>query len=265
MREQAHRIAVQRRDEWWNGLSTEQKKQLMGERDDLTDFKPGVIELDPAHSSTPYSVQEFCLLLGLFVPLDELASQPQEELEAATLWAMTVHLEASDNDVIIAPRPEWLPSRDSASAGEECERDREAHGGEERVRQLYNDDWLTRLRIDREPEEPEEPEPFQVGDLESRLREIVDSLRGITPPETAAGNASWLEEWIDQGCPMFDRAPEPSSDPEWNTAGIGDGSQLEQALKHDSPDTCVGEDTSSESFHGHDSISGDDNFTVRND
>lgn len=235
MRQQVHEIGVERYRKWWDGLTPEQQKQQrrgildaeIGEAEVIGEYKPGVIELDPEFPPTPYAVQMQLMMLGVFTSLSDLAERTREELEIAALWAATAMLSASDNDVIISPRPEWLPGRDSAQIVELVQADIEKHGGEDEVRRIFGDDWYGDAVVD------EQPEPFQVGDLESRLSEIVDSLRMMPPPETTAANADWLEQWLARGCPMFD-PPETAA--------------------HDSLDTSVDEDISTEIQDGNDSI-----------
>lgn len=216
MRHDADRIARERYQEWWDSLTpAEQTRQrravLEAESDEATEvahFKPGVIELDPHHPTTPYTLQMQLMMHDIFVPLVDLAAQTQEERDLASLWCATVMLSASDNDVVIAPRPQWLPARDASGweHGIKAEgrlpdlvlADIASHGGEDAAKLQFDAAFRPVMVVG------ERAVRFEVGDLEYRLREIVDSLRMIPPPETTAANADWLEEWIDRGCPMID-------------------------------------------------------------
>lgn len=210
MREKAHAIAVERHKKWWEGMTPDEQRRArlaiqnaeIDQAEHLAEFKPGVIELDPKSPPTPYAVQLQLLMLDVFVSLDELAKQPPEELEAAALWAVTVTLEASDNDVIIAPRPEWLPARDHANAGDLCRADIDAHGGENEAQRVYDAEWHTD-ELGGDPaavvEERNEPEWAQ------RLRAIADVLIEVCPEDMAA-EGEWLRGWLDAGAPMIDPA-----------------------------------------------------------
>lgn len=305
MREEADAIAIKRRKEWWDSMTSAQQKHAsraiadaeMDEHQHLSEFKPGVIELDELKPPTPYSVQMQLVLVDVFVSLEDLADHTQDDLEEAALWAATVMFSASDNDVVIAPRPEWLPARDasgwdhnieaSGSLGERVLEDYAKCGGEMSARQLYDDDWRILHKLDKrrwycpdcdehyttpeltvttsgQPACPEcgqevgtaddEADGFAVGDLESQLNAIADTLievgRGkcVLIPKDLERYGLWLKQWVARGCPAFDQSdPEPDyeiierDDPRWKSG---------RALVQDSPDTSVGEHTSTESSDG---------------
>jgi hypothetical protein len=158
MREEAHATAVERYTEWWKGLTDKERRRLervykeegTSQAEVIGEHKPGVIELDELKPPTPYSVQMQLVLVDVFVSLEDLAGHSQDDLEEAALWAATVMFSASDNDVVIAPRPEWLPARDASGWDHEIEpsgrlsdrvmEDYAKCGGEQRARQLYDDD-----------------------------------------------------------------------------------------------------------------------------
>jgi hypothetical protein len=48
-------------------------------------------------------------LVCVTVPPAQLAAWTSEQREQAINWAVAVHLDASDNDVTVPPRPEFLP------------------------------------------------------------------------------------------------------------------------------------------------------------
>lgn len=232
MREQAHQIALQRRKEWWESLTPEQRKAASKggttEDDQLVDFKPGVLEL--ADAPTPYALQMQLLLLGVYVSLDDLAIKTREELAVAGLWAATVMYDASDNDVVIAPRPDWLPARDSANAVELVQDDIKKHGGEDEASRIYHEEWYTDDLVDTDP--PALDHSHEPG-WAQRLRAIATVLTDVCPEEMFEEGV-WLLEWLNAGAPMFEPAQE-------------------RDRRHHSPDTSVGEHTSTESTDGNDS------------
>lgn len=243
MREQAHEIGVKRYREWWDSLTPDQQKAQrrgildaeIGEAEVIGEYKPGVIELDPAHPPTPYAVQMQLMLLGVFASIEELASQTREELEIAALWAATAMLSASDNDVVISPRPEWLAGRDRAQIDELIKADIEKHGGEDHVSRIYGDEWyvdttkshIVDLQVSA-PLRSYTPAPPWA----QKLRAIADAILSIAPDELSE-EGIWLHDWLDAGAPMFDPA-KPA---------------------HDSLDTSVDEDISTEIQDGNDSRS----------
>jgi hypothetical protein len=76
----------------------------------------GMREKETRTPATPMLTFDLLALVSVYVPVHELAAHSLEEREAACNWAGAVHLSASDNDdVVIPPRPEWLPGRDNAA------------------------------------------------------------------------------------------------------------------------------------------------------
>lgn len=221
MRARAHEVAVRRHEEWWNSLTPAQQKQAIGERGNLQQFKPGVIVLDTnAKLPTPYSVQTQLMMIDVFVPLDELAERSREDLEAATLWGTTVMLEASDNDVIIAPRPEWLPARDHAmDVPALVEADVAAHGGEEAVQKRYDADYKPTITVNEAMDCEEDPHLSRDYSHEpqwaQQMRTIGDMLLNPTPFHAAdlLEMGEWLHAWLDAGAPMLYTAEEAEQDP----------------------------------------------------
>lgn len=154
MREKAHAIALERRKAWWDGMTPAEQRRAsasireaeLDEHSHLEEFKPGVIALEEGAPASPYLVQEQLMLIGCFVSLDDLCDRDYNDRRAASHWAATVMLEASDNDVIIAPRPEWLPGRDSANVDDLVQADRarfakDPETGEDRARRLFDTEW----------------------------------------------------------------------------------------------------------------------------
>lgn len=63
---------------------------------------------DPELDTTPDQAQDVIALAGLVVPVEDIKKWSQEEIDRAVEWAGAVHLDASDNDVDVPPKPEFL-------------------------------------------------------------------------------------------------------------------------------------------------------------
>lgn len=231
MREQAHEIALKRRKEWWDGLTNAERRRIERQmrdenttaQDALTEFKPGVIVLDPDHTVTPYVLQMQLILHDIFMPLEELAGQTQLERDKASLWCATVMLNASDNDVVIAPRPEWLPARDSSGwehgkVGELVRADIDSHGGNEEARLKFDvafkpaaSEVVPALRVDRDYE----GDPFwarQLRGIADTLLEIAGGDRRMVPDDLVT-YGEWIHGWLDNGAPTLEPAPDAEQEP----------------------------------------------------
>lgn len=58
---------------------------------------------------TDQGLVDMLSLVCVTVPPERPAQWTQEQREQALNWAVAVHLDASDNDVTVPPRPEFLP------------------------------------------------------------------------------------------------------------------------------------------------------------
>lgn len=181
LRERAHAIAVARRKEWWDAMTpAEQRKASariagaeIGEEDHLADFKPGVIEFDEKRARfDPYSVQLQLIMVDCFVPLEELASHNRADRIAASYWATTVSLNASDNDVMIGPRPEWLPSRDSIAADDALQADYEKNGGIDHAERIWGDEWT-------DPDAPLEDPGETITEEQAALLDALEHIEEV--------------------------------------------------------------------------------------
>ena len=211
MREKAHAIALERRKAWWDGMTPAEQKRAsasireaeLGEHDHLAEFKPAVIELEEGAPASPYLVQTQLVLIGCFMSLEALGERSYEERRAASWWASTAMLSASDNDVILAPRPEWLPERDSASVDQDYENDIERNGGLEHARRIWDTEWPKPDKAET-VDEPISDEQALFLDLLERVDEIRTILRitlGLETPEAEGPDDTSVDRERLEGSP----------------------------------------------------------------